>query len=111
MLTFNGATYSIKDGRLHVQRESQEQPHAILEFGRDGLPDDEVRDIALSPDGELYVATASGIGILSKEGKWRHLTGRNGGLPVEDVTCLSFAADGTLWVGTKVGAARRWPEW
>ena len=82
----------------------------ILDFGRDGLPDDDVRDIAVSPDGELYVATASGIGILSKEKKWRHLTGRDGGLPVEDVMCLSFAADGTLWVGTKVGAARRWPN-
>jgi hypothetical protein len=112
----NGANYAVKDSHLYVTFASQ-SPLAILEFGRDGLPDDDVRDIALSPDGELYVATASGIGILSKEGakegKWRHLTGRKGGLPVEDVTCLSFADDGTLWVGTKVGAARRWPngEW
>jgi hypothetical protein len=103
----NGAIYAVKDDRL-VRLES-EKANPILDFGRDGLPDDEVRDIALSPDGELYAATASGIGILSKDGKWRHLTGRNGGLPVEDVTCLSFDKDGTLWVGTKVGAARRWP--
>jgi hypothetical protein len=110
-VTFNRAIYAVRDDRL-VRLES-EIAIPILDFGRDGLPDDEVRDVALSQDGELYVATASGIGILSKEGKWRHLTGRNGGLPVEDVTCLSFDKDGTLWVGTKVGAARRWPngEW
>ena len=110
-VTFNGAIFAVKDNRLVRLESGKAIP--ILDFGRDGLPDDEVRDIALSPNGELYVATASGIGILSKEGKWRHLTGRTGGLPVDDVTCLSFAADGTLWVGTKVGAARRWPngEW
>jgi hypothetical protein len=116
-LTVNGASYAVKGGHLHVKFKDSKSPLAVREFGQDGLPDDDVRDIALSPDGELYVATASGIGILSKagtkDGKWRHLTGRDGGLPVEDVTCLSFADDGTLWVGTKVGAARRWPngEW
>ena len=110
-VTFNGAIFAVKDNRLVRLESGKAIP--VLDFGRDGLPDDEVRDIALSPNGELYVATASGIGILSKEGKWRHLTGRTGGLPVDDVTCLSFAADGTLWVGTKVGAARRRPngEW
>lgn len=107
-VSFNGATYLIENNRLF--KETSDKPMPILDFGRDGLPDDDVRDIALSPDGELYVATAAGIGILSKEGHWRHLTGRSGGLPVEDVTCLSFAEDGTLWVGTKVGAARRWPN-
>jgi hypothetical protein len=114
VLTVNGVTYSIDDGRhLHAQPTPQSQPLVVAEFGRDGLPDDDVRDIALSPNGELFVATASGIGILSKKGEWRHLTGRKGGLPVEDVTCLSFADDGTLWVGTKIGAARRRPngEW
>ncbi|HEY3394053.1 MAG TPA: two-component regulator propeller domain-containing protein [Lacipirellulaceae bacterium] len=110
-VTFSGAIYAVRNDRLVRLESGKATP--ILDFGRDGLPDDEVRDIALSPDGELYASTASGIGILSKDGKWRHLTGRNGGLPVEDVTCLSFAADGTLWVGTKVGAARRRPsgEW
>jgi hypothetical protein len=107
-VVFADASYAVRDNRLLRTESGKESP--VLDFGRDGLPDDEVRDIALSPDGELYVATASGIGILTKEGKWRHLTGRSGGLPVEDVTCLSFHSDGTLWVGTKVGAARRWPN-
>ena len=98
-VSFNGAIFAVKDNRLVRLESGKAIP--ILEFGRDGLPDDDVRDIALSPDGELYVATASGIGILSKDGKWRHLTGRDGGLPVDDVTCLSFAADGTLWVARK----------
>lgn len=110
-VTFGGATYAVKDNRLVRIESGKAIP--ILAFGRNGLPDEEVRDIAASPAGELYVATASGIGILSEAGKWRHLTGRNGGLPVDDVTCLSFADNGTLWVGTKVGAARRKPngEW
>ncbi len=107
-VSFNGSTFAVRDNRLVSLKSGKAT--AVLEFGRDGLPDDDVRDIALRPDGELYVATASGIGILSKEGKWWHLTGRAGGLPVDDATCLSFAADGTLWVGTKVGAARRWPN-
>ena len=107
-VTFNGRTFAIKDDRLVRLETAKAIP--VLDFGRDGLPDDEVRDIAVSPEGELYAATAAGIGILSKEGKWRHLTGRKGGLPVDDVNCLSFAADGSLWVGTKVGAARRQPD-
>jgi hypothetical protein len=106
--TFNGTTYAVKDNRLLRLQSGKATP--VLDFGRDGLPDDEVRDIAVSPNGELYVGTAAGIGILSKDRKWRHLTGKDGGLPVEDVTCLSFDGDGTLWVGTKVGAARRWPD-
>ncbi len=110
-LSFHGDEYAIRDGRLVRIESGKAIP--VLDFGRDGLPDDDVRDIAISPDGDLYVATASGIGILSKEGTWRHLTGSNGGLPVNDVTCLSFADDGTLWVGTIAGAVRRWPhgEW
>jgi hypothetical protein len=107
-VSMNGANFQVKDNRLVRIESGQAIP--VLEFGRDGLPDDDVRDIALSPEGELYVATASGIGILPKDGQWRHLTGRDGGLPVDDVTCLSFDADGTLWVGTKLGAARRWPN-
>ncbi|MBI1785733.1 hypothetical protein HYR69_11370 [Candidatus Sumerlaeota bacterium] len=82
----------------------------ILEAGRNGLPDTDVRDIGLSRDGEVYVATASGIGILNIMGGWRRLTGREGGLPVEDVTSISFASDGTLWAGTAHGAARRSPS-
>ncbi len=66
-VSFNGAIFAVKDHRL-VRLESAEAT-PILDFGRDGLPDDDVRDIAVSPDGELYVATASGIGILSKEKK------------------------------------------
>lgn len=105
---FRGATYAVREGRLVRIESGAVVP--VLDFGRDGLPDDEARDVAVSPDGELYVATASGIGILSPDGKWRHLTGRRGGLPVDDATCLSFADDGTLWVGTRVGAARRNPD-
>jgi hypothetical protein len=107
-VSFDGAVFAVQDNRLMRLEAGRATP--VLDFGRDGLPDDEVRDIAVSPDGEMYVATASGIGILSQEGKWRHLTGRNGGLPVDDVTSLSFDADGTLWVGTQIGAARRWPS-
>lgn len=102
---FRGTKYAVRDGRLVRLESGQAIP--VLDFGRDGLPDDEARDLAVSPEGELYVATASGIGILSADGKWRHLTGRQGGLPIEDVTCLSFAPDGALWVGTRSGAARR----
>ncbi len=99
------ATYAIVDSRLVKVTLQGNQP--ITDIGKRGLPDSDARNVALSPNGELYVATASGIGILSPDGKWRHLTGKEGGLPVNDVTCLSFAPDGTLWVGTKIGAARR----
>jgi hypothetical protein len=82
-LSFNGALFALKENRLVRLESGKSTP--ILDFGRDGMPDDDVRDIAVSPEGQLYAATASGIGILSQDGKWRHLTGRNGGLPVEDV--------------------------
>lgn len=114
VVRFGGFDYDVRDGAL--VRIGPAGPSRVLEFGRDGLPDDEVRAIAASParegaPSELYVATAGGIGVLSAEGenagKWRHLTGRQGGLPIDDATALSFAPDGTLWVGTKFGAARR----
>ncbi len=101
-------TYKLEGSRLLHGRGDDLDP--VLEYGKNGLPDSDVRDLKMSPDGTLYVATASGIGILEPAGGWKHLTGREGGLPVNDATSLSFAPDGTLWVGTAVGAARRSSE-
>lgn len=100
--------YAVIDGRL--QRNGPGGPTPVEDFGRDGLPDDDVSAIALGPGGELYAATPMGIGILSVAGKWRHLTGHEGGLPVNDTTSISFASDGGMWVGTAVGAAYRSPS-
>jgi ligand-binding sensor domain-containing protein len=62
-----------------------------------------IRDIQVTPDGKLWLATPSGINRLS-DGGWRSYTTANG-LPGADVRKLAWTFD-TLWAATNLGLAR-----
>lgn len=83
---------------------------AYVQFLRpqDPLAGNTVRDLAIGPDGRLWVATEAGLSVLDDAGtadrgddRWHTFTAENtfGGLPSDDVRAL--AVDGeTVWVGT-----------
>src|SRR5712691_2381248 len=92
-------------------------PHSALSaqvpiwshFNRENsdLPSDTITQLALSPDGALWVGTNGGLARLDKDGHWQsYEVNTNGGLPDVDVNALVLSPDGTLWVGTAGGLAR-----
>ncbi len=80
---------------------------ALYRHSEDGesLIDNNVRDIYVSPSGDLYIATGKGISRFDRVDKWKDVNGKKAGLPYEDVLTVT-GTDGTLWVGTSIGAAR-----
>jgi signal transduction histidine kinase/DNA-binding response OmpR family regulator/ligand-binding sensor domain-containing protein len=75
----------------------------------DGLKDDSVQSVAIGPDGALWIAYFSSVGITRVEmdgGKvrLRHLTSGNG-LPSEVVYFQFFDSRGRHWIGTDSGVA------
>ena len=66
----------------------------------------EVSDIAVSPDGFMYVAAGVGVASLDGTGEWTLLdvgglpvgTGLDSRLPGRTLTHLATGSDGTLWV-------------
>jgi ligand-binding sensor domain-containing protein len=68
---------------------------------QDGLPGNDVRDLALDPAGNLWVATERGLGKRAANGEWtmynRQTTG--GRLTSDDVTTVAVAGGGVIWVG------------
>lgn len=71
----------------------------------DGLADNHVRDIAVGPAGDVWFATAGGLGRLSPDGSWGRFT-RAAGLVDSDIYALAFDASGNLWIGTYGGVSR-----
>ncbi len=65
----------------------------------DGLADNAVRELILTPDGNLWVGTAGG-GISYFNGKsWITYTTKDG-LAGNHIQAMELAPDGTLWVAT-----------
>jgi len=77
--------------------------------GTGGLPDNRVWDVAVGPDGAVWVSTYEG-GVTRLEGAdfahpaWTTFTTAHG-LPSNDVYRFSVALDGTAWVATGRGIA------
>jgi len=79
-------------------------PEGVRRYSSDdGLAGNQVRAIATTRDGALWVGTARGLSRL-RDGSWRSFT-RAEGLPREFIISLHAAADGRLWIGTANGAA------
>jgi ligand-binding sensor domain-containing protein len=81
----------------------QWRPHPNRIPAAEQLLSNIIRDIQIAPDGELWLATPSGINRLS-DGRWRGYT-TDHGLPGADVRELAWAYD-TLWAATNLGLAR-----
>ena len=66
-------------------------------------PHGEVRDLALDPDGTLWIATPEGISRY-RGGRFTAFSAADG-LPSDDVRCVVAAGRGVLLVGTAAGLA------
>ena len=76
-------------------------------FGvRDGLPSEQVHDVALGPDGMLWVATDDGLARYDghRFRTWRAVPGEPDGLPSSRVFAV-WPTETGVWAGTAGGAA------
>lgn len=76
----------------------------------DGLPLDQVRDIAQTPDGYLWLATAKG---LTRFDGARFVTFDRRSTPplrMDDVMSLCVDREGALWLGSEGGGLARWRQ-
>jgi ligand-binding sensor domain-containing protein len=80
-----------------------------------GLPDNEVMDIGITPDGRVWAGTRFG-GLAMYDGtKWKWYTSAQG-LPSDGVSEISISPTGNLWLGYLNGSVSRldgtqWTHW
>jgi ligand-binding sensor domain-containing protein len=80
-----------------------------------GLPDNEVLDIGITPDGKVWAGTRFG-GLAVFEGtRWKWYTTQQG-LPGDGVSEINISPDGSLWLGYLNGGVSRlngnqWTHW
>ncbi|HSW61328.1 MAG TPA: two-component regulator propeller domain-containing protein [bacterium] len=81
-------------GKISVMQDSVITPFSKNSF----LPDSFIHDMAVSPDGALYVATDEGLYAISKDTVTRF--GTDEGLPEQKVRNIFFDSNKDMWVGT-----------
>lgn len=62
-----------------------------------------IRDIKISPSGDIYISTSEGISIFNHK-TWSYLTTTDG-LPSNNVWDITFDHNGDLWAATEFGTA------
>ncbi len=73
-----------------------------------GVP---ARDVAIDGKGQVFLATAEGLGILSPEGEFQLITDDEEDGPLsKDVRAVTLGPEDVLWVATARGLARRRPD-
>jgi ligand-binding sensor domain-containing protein len=71
----------------------------------DGLPSDDVRDVAVAADGTLWFATAQGVAAFDGTTFTVHNTTTHPGLANNDTYAIAVMANGDVWVGTDFGVS------
>ncbi len=69
------------------------------------LPSADVRDVAVTPEGAVWVATAGGAVRWTDDG-FEPFTAAADGLPADDVRAVAVDLDGRPWLATSAGLAR-----
>lgn len=72
----------------------------------DGLPTDDIRDVALAPNGALWLATGAGVVSYSGGVFTTYNTASYPALANDDVYAIHVASNGDVWAGTDFGASR-----
>jgi hypothetical protein len=78
------------------------------------LPDDQVNDIKIAPNGDVWVATDEGVVAISGT-TWTVYDNPNSTLATYGVTDIEFASNGDIWFANHFNAARlsggTWMTW
>jgi diguanylate cyclase (GGDEF)-like protein len=80
------------------------QPRENLRGGPGGIPGNQVRALAQTRDGALWIGTSRGLGRRARDGTLQAFH-KADGLPRDFILALHEGADGKLWIGTANGAA------
>lgn len=72
----------------------------------DGLPADDIRDVALAPNGTLWLATGAGVVSYIGGSFTTYNTASYPTLANDDVYAIHVASNGDVWAGTDFGASR-----
>ena len=71
----------------------------------DGLPTNNLRDIAISGNGEIWLATQQGVVMYDGTSFTTHNTSTHPGLLSNDITCVASTSNGDVWAGTDLGVS------
>lgn len=71
----------------------------------DGLPSDNIRDLAIDAVGNIWLATQQGVAMFDGNTVTIHNTTSHPGLPTNDLQAVAVMADGTVWVGSDLGVS------
>lgn len=72
----------------------------------DGLPTDDIRDVAVASNGTIWLATGAGVVAFNGTTFTTYNTGNSPGLADNDVYAIAAAEGGIIWAGTDFGASR-----
>jgi hypothetical protein len=99
----NGQRWIATSEGLYHKENGSKVAKRLIRYGSQGPLATEITALASDSHGNLYIGTPVGLSVLSPEGTWRSVQGRQG-LPVEDITALAVDKDDRLWIGTSRGA-------
>lgn len=71
----------------------------------DGLPSSDIRDLAVAPDGALWMATAQGVARFDGSTFTVHNTTSHPGLASNDLYAITVLANGQVWAGSDLGVS------
>ena len=71
----------------------------------DGLPSDDIRDVAVAPDGTIWLATSQGVAAFDGNTFTVHTTVSHPGLASDDVMAIAVLSTGEVWAGTDFGVS------
>lgn len=71
----------------------------------DGLPSDDLRDVAVAPDGTIWIASSQGVVAFDGNTFTVHNTTSHPGLASNDVQSIAVTSDGMVWAGTDFGVS------
>lgn len=72
----------------------------------DGLPTDDIRDLAVANNGTIWLATGAGVVAFNGTSFTTYNTGNSPGLVDNDVYAIAVMSNGDVWAGTDFGASR-----
>ena len=71
----------------------------------DGLPSDDIRDVAVAADGTVWLATSQGVAAFDGATFTVHNTTTHPGLVNNDLQAIAAISTGDVWVGTDFGVS------